>query len=84
MRGLLQEVAQIWEAYVDSEGGRKRGDVFRDAISTIESFHGYPLAGKTIGRKQLLRGYGNAIVPQLAAEFIRAVMDVLEIQQGEK
>lgn len=77
VRGLLQEVAQIWEAYVDSEGGRKRGDVFRDAISTIESFHGYPLAGKTIGRKQLLRGYGNAIVPQLAAQFILSVMDVL-------
>jgi hypothetical protein len=24
-----------------------------------------------------LRGYGNAIVPQVAAEFIRAAMDVL-------
>jgi len=36
------------------------------------------------GRKTRLRGYGNAIVPQLAAEFVRAVMDVLEIQQGEK
>lgn len=28
-------------------------------------------------RKVRLKGYGNAIVPQLAAEFIRAVMDVL-------
>ena len=81
MRILLQEVAQIWEAYVDSEGSRKRGDVLRNGISTIESFHGYPLAGKTIGRKQLLRGYGNAIVPQLASEFIRAVMDVLGVKQ---
>ena len=78
VRILLQEVAQIWEAYVDSEGSRKRGDVLRNGISTIESFHGYPLAGKTIGRKQLLRGYGNAIVPQLASEFIRAVMDFVD------
>ena len=29
------------------------------------------------GRKTRLRGYGNAIVPQLAAEFIRTVMDFL-------
>jgi DNA (cytosine-5)-methyltransferase 1 len=27
-------------------------------------------------RIQRLRGYGNAIVPQLAAEFIRAYMDL--------
>jgi DNA (cytosine-5)-methyltransferase 1 len=33
--------------------------------------HGLPAR---VGR---LRGYGNAIVPQLAAEFIRAVMDLL-------
>lgn len=26
------------------------------------------------GRVALLRGYGNAIVPQVAAEFVRAVM----------
>lgn len=31
-------------------------------------------------RVMRLRGYGNAIVPQLAAEFIRAFMDVVEIQ----
>jgi hypothetical protein len=28
-----------------------------------------------------LKGYGNAIVPQVAAEFIRAVMELL---QGEE
>jgi DNA (cytosine-5)-methyltransferase 1 len=27
------------------------------------------------GRVGLLRGYGNAIVPQVAAEFVRAAMD---------
>ena len=28
-----------------------------------------------------LRGYGNAIIPQVAAEFIRAFMDVTEVGQ---
>jgi DNA (cytosine-5)-methyltransferase 1 len=31
-----------------------------------------PLAHGIPGRVGLLRGYGNAIVPQVAAEFIRA------------
>jgi DNA (cytosine-5)-methyltransferase 1 len=32
----------------------------------------FPLAHGVSGRVGLLRGYGNAIVPQLAAEFIKA------------
>jgi len=32
----------------------------------------FPLSRNVIGRVGLLRGYGNAIVPQVAAEFIRA------------
>jgi DNA (cytosine-5)-methyltransferase 1 len=32
----------------------------------------FPLAHGIPGRVGLLRGYGNAIVPELAAEFIRA------------
>ena len=32
----------------------------------------FPLSGKVAGRVGLLRGYGNAIVPQVAAEFIKA------------
>jgi len=34
----------------------------------------FPLAHGVSGRMGLLRGYGNAIVPQVAAEFIRAYM----------
>lgn len=37
----------------------------------------FPLAHGVPGRVGLLRGYGNAIVPQVAATFIRAVMDYL-------
>lgn len=38
-----------------------------------------PLAHGVPGRVGRLRGYGNAIVPPLAAEFVKAVMDVLGI-----
>ena len=34
-----------------------------------------PLAHGLPGRVGLLRGYGNAIVPKLAAEFIRAYLE---------
>ena len=35
-----------------------------------------PLAHGVPGRVGLLRGYGNAIVPQVAAEFIQAYMEI--------
>jgi DNA (cytosine-5)-methyltransferase 1 len=35
-----------------------------------------PLAHGVSGRVGLLRGYGNAIVPQVAAEFIKSVMEL--------
>ena len=35
----------------------------------------FPLAHGVSGRVGLLRGYGNAIVPQVAAEFIKAYME---------
>jgi len=35
----------------------------------------FPLGNGVSGRVGLLRGYGNAIVPQVAAEFIRAAMN---------
>ena len=36
----------------------------------------FPLAHGVSGRVALIRGYGNAIVPQVAATFIRAALDV--------
>ncbi len=43
---------------------------------------GHPLTEEKIeGRVGLLRGYGNAIVPAVAAEFIRCVMEVQEFTQ---
>lgn len=40
--------------------------------AALESF---PLTKESLGRAMLLRGYGNAIVPQVAAEFIKVFMD---------
>lgn len=40
--------------------------------------HGHPLTAEKIqGRAALLRGFGNAIVPQVAATFIRASLEAL-------
>ena len=36
----------------------------------------FPLAHGVSGRVGLLRGYGNAIIPQVAAEFIGAFLDI--------
>ena len=38
----------------------------------------YPLCGKVAGRVALLKGYGNAIAPQVAAEFISAYLEVTQ------
>lgn len=35
----------------------------------------FPLADVVSGRSGILRGAGNAIVPQVAAEFIRAFLE---------
>ena len=49
------------------DGGRATG---------ISEDEGFPLTTQTEGRSMLLKGYGNAIVPQVAAEFITAFMGV--------
>lgn len=36
---------------------------------------GFPIAGKIPNRVGLLRGFGNAIVPQVAAEFVQAFLE---------
>jgi DNA (cytosine-5)-methyltransferase 1 len=44
--------------------------------SVIEAMNCFPLSGAIPGRVGLLKGAGNAIVPQVAAEFIKAYMEV--------
>jgi DNA (cytosine-5)-methyltransferase 1 len=43
----------------------------------------FPLAHGISGRMGLLRGYGNAIVPLLAAEFVSAWMDCSNTEVSE-
>jgi hypothetical protein len=43
-----------------------------EAIGRLRSFNGFPLATEIPSRIGRLRAYGNAIVPQAAAEFIKA------------
>jgi DNA (cytosine-5)-methyltransferase 1 len=42
----------------------------------LRAAQGFPLAETIPGRVTLLKGAGNAIVPQVAAEFIAAFMDI--------
>jgi DNA (cytosine-5)-methyltransferase 1 len=64
LRGFADKL--IAASYVDCRDGKRR---------PIEPGT-FPLAHGISGRVGLLRGYGNAIVPQVAAEFIGAYLDI--------
>jgi len=51
------------------------GDVDGIGVAGISEAGGFPLTTKKEGRSMLLKGYGNAIVPQVASEFIGAFME---------
>lgn len=62
----------------DAGGSWSRYDLlpFRDGKTRRVESGTFPLAHGVSGRVGLLRGYGNAIVPQVAEAFIRAFVDV--------
>lgn len=49
-------------------------------VAGVSETGGFPLTTQKEGRAMLLKGYGNAIVPQVAAEFIRAF--IAQIEKG--
>ena len=49
-------------------------------VTGISETGGFPLTTQKEGRAMLLKGYGNSIVPQVAAEFIRAF--IAQIEKG--
>jgi DNA (cytosine-5)-methyltransferase 1 len=52
---------------------------YRDGKARRVESGTFPLAHGVPGRVGLLRGYGNAIVPQVAAEFVRAFLQQPEV-----
>jgi hypothetical protein len=50
----------------------QKSPCFHELIQSAQCYDPTPLAHGIPGRVGLLRGYGNAIVPQVAAEFIMA------------
>jgi len=74
----LSAMEEIWRSFLDE--GANNGDLVRLRSDTgiIKAMDGFPLAGQVPGRVMLLRGYGNAIVPQVAAEFLRACFGAKE------
>ena len=50
----------------------------RSRVTGISEAGGFPLTTQTEGRAMLLKGYGNAIVPQVAAEFVKAFMEAAQ------
>lgn len=57
---------------------------FRDGKARRVEAGTFPLAHGVPGRVGLLRGYGNAIVPQVAAEFVGAAMETIANAASER
>jgi DNA (cytosine-5)-methyltransferase 1 len=65
-----EEIIKTWngrESELVASGVLVRISSYSEALRILD---GIP------GRMELIRGYGNAIVPQVAAEFVRAYMEV--------
>jgi hypothetical protein len=74
----LAAVQEVWRSFVDE--GAKDGPAarLRSCAGIIAAIRGFPLCDKVPGRMMLLRGAGNAIVPPLAAEFIKAAVEAMD------
>jgi hypothetical protein len=58
-------------------------DGLSDDLDNLRPESAFPLAGAVEGRVMLLKGYGNAIVPAVAAEFVKAYMAVRPLKGGD-
>ena len=75
--GIPEELADLWAACLEEiqKEPEEKQEEIEDALLFV-IFSGYPLSciPRGWGRSDLLKGYGNAIVPLLAAKFIVACM----------
>lgn len=72
----FQRVADGVSSHLDAM--RNLGLSEKEIKEITQAMSGFPLAGKIPGRVMLLKGFGNAILPELAAEFIKASREAIE------
>ncbi len=72
----LPAVEEVWRSFADSKASARDAQRIRDGAGVVVALDGFPLAGKVPNRVGLLRGFGNAINPYTAAEFIRACREI--------
>jgi hypothetical protein len=80
VRTALPTVEEVWESLVNRNQGAWNREQLQDCANRLMEASAYPLCrkGSQQNRAMLLKGYGNAINPYVAAEFVRACMDTLE------
>lgn len=79
--GRKSEIPSIWKGEENLKSGQGRVDelVARRATKRVSSYSDAMLELDGIpGRMVIMRGAGNAIVPQVAAEFIASYMDITQ------
>jgi hypothetical protein len=72
----LSAMEEIWQSLAHEEATARVANQICAGVRVIRALRCSPLAVGIPGRTGLLRGAGNAIVPPVAAEFIRAYQEV--------
>lgn len=72
---------QLAREFADALHELSHENTLEAAQSIFDRALGFPLTTKCPARATLLRGYGNAIVPQVAATFIQAYLKAKDIIQ---
>jgi len=73
-----EHAQQLAREFADSLHELSYESALEGAQSIFDRALGFPLTTGCPARTTLLRGYGNAIVPQVAAEFIKASVEAIE------
>lgn len=70
----LSAVEEVWRSFVNQGANQRDVSTFKSVLEAAASF---PLAKSIPGRVGLLRGAGNAIVPELAALFVQSAVEAI-------